>query len=66
MLEQLGAPRPVLVGASMGGGTSLVAVGEGHVDATALVLVDIAPRLEIEGANKIGAFMSQGECRGWY
>jgi pimeloyl-ACP methyl ester carboxylesterase len=60
VLEQLGAPRPVLVGASMGGGTSLVAVGEGHVDATALVLVDIAPRLEIEGANKIGAFMSQG------
>ena len=28
--------RPALVGASMGGGTSLVAVGEDHVDATAL------------------------------
>ena len=44
----------------MGGGTSLVAVGEGHVDAAALVLVDIAPRLEVEGAAKIGAFMGQG------
>jgi non-heme chloroperoxidase len=60
VLDQLGHDRPVLVGASMGGGTSLVAVGEGHVDAGALVLVDIAPRLEAEGAAKIGAFMGQG------
>ena len=49
----------MLVGASMGGGTSLVAVGEDHVDATALVLVDIAPRIELDGAKKIQAFMSQ-------
>jgi pimeloyl-ACP methyl ester carboxylesterase len=54
----LGNRRPVLVGASMGGGTSLVAVGEGRVDATALVLVDIAPRVEIEGVSNIAAFMS--------
>ncbi len=60
VLDQIGGDRPVLVGASMGGGTSLVAVGEGHVDAAALVLVDIAPRLELEGAAKIGAFMGQG------
>jgi non-heme chloroperoxidase len=60
VLDQLDGGRPVLVGASMGGGTSLVAVGEGHVDAAALVLVDIAPRLEAEGAAKIGAFMGQG------
>lgn len=50
--------RPVLVGASMGGGTSLVAVGEDHVDATALVMVDIAPRIERSGVDKIQAFMS--------
>jgi non-heme chloroperoxidase len=43
----------------MGGGTSLVAVGEDHVDATALVLVDIAPRIEPEGTERIRAFMSQ-------
>ncbi|MFP6682070.1 MAG: alpha/beta hydrolase [Gammaproteobacteria bacterium] len=49
--------RPVLVGASMGGGTSLVAIGEGRIDATALVLVDIAPRIEPEGVKKIGDFM---------
>ena len=42
----------------MGGGTSLVAVGEGHVDATALILVDIAPQVEMEGVSNIAAFMS--------
>ena len=50
--------RPVLVGASMGGGTSLVAVGEDHVDATALVLVDVGPRIEPDGIAKIQAFMT--------
>jgi len=59
VVAALGNQRPVLVGASMGGGTSLVAIGEDHVDATALVMVDIAPRIETEGINKIQAFMSQ-------
>jgi len=58
VIAQLGHRRPVLVGASMGGGTSLVAVGEDRVDATALVLVDVAPRIETEGVEKIKAFMS--------
>jgi non-heme chloroperoxidase len=59
VLEQLGRDDPVLVGASMGGNTSLAAIGEGHVDARALVLVDIAPRIRSEGTKKIGQFMSQ-------
>ena len=59
VVAQLGKPRPVLVGASMGGGTSLVAAGEDHVDASALVMVDIAPRVETEGIAKIQAFMAQ-------
>ena len=58
VIAALGNRRPVLVGASMGGGTSLVAVGEQHVNATALVLVDIAPRIEMQGIDKIQAFMS--------
>ncbi|MDB5941827.1 MAG: alpha/beta hydrolase fold protein [Ramlibacter sp.] len=58
VIAALGDRRPVLVGASMGGGTSLVAVGEKHVDATALVLVDIAPRIEMEGVDNIKAFMT--------
>ena len=59
VIAALGNQRPVLVGASMGGGTSLVAVGEDHIDATALVLVDIAPRIEKEGTDNIDAFMGQ-------
>jgi non-heme chloroperoxidase len=57
VLAALGNPRPILVGASMGGGTNLVAIGEDHVDALALVLVDVAPRIEWEGVNKIHTFM---------
>jgi non-heme chloroperoxidase len=59
LIEALGVHHPTLVGASMGGGTSLVAVGEDHVDAAALVLVDIAPQIEPEGVAKIRAFMTQ-------
>jgi pimeloyl-ACP methyl ester carboxylesterase len=59
VIEAFGNRRPALIGASMGGGTSLLAVGEGRLDATALVLVDIAPRIEKEGVDKIKAFMRQ-------
>ncbi|MGK0172530.1 MAG: pimeloyl-ACP methyl ester carboxylesterase [Gammaproteobacteria bacterium] len=59
VLSALGGKTPVLVGASMGGGTSLIAVGEGHVDAAALVMVDMAPRIEPEGTQKIQEFMNQ-------
>jgi len=49
---------PALVGASLGGLTSLLAVGESETAiATAAVLVDIAPRIEPEGAQRITNFM---------
>ena len=57
LIRALGGPPPVLVGASMGGSTSLLAVGEGHVEAAALVLVDIAPRIETDGVQRIMEFM---------
>jgi pimeloyl-ACP methyl ester carboxylesterase len=44
----------------MGGIISLLAIGERHVDARALVLVDIATRMEDEGVGKILAFMRGG------
>jgi non-heme chloroperoxidase len=51
--------RPVLVGASLGGMASLVAQAEsGGSLASALVLVDIAPRIEAEGASRIVSFMT--------
>lgn len=59
VLAAVGTPDPVLVGASMGGGTSLVAVGEGRCRAAALVLVDIAPRIKPEGVENIHAFMQR-------
>jgi pimeloyl-ACP methyl ester carboxylesterase len=49
---------PVLVGASLGGITSLVATGEHPDAARALVLVDIVPRAEQGGVNRIRDFMS--------
>jgi pimeloyl-ACP methyl ester carboxylesterase len=52
---------PALVGASLGGIASLIAIAEADpadaAVASALVLVDVAPRLEPEGVARIGAFM---------
>jgi non-heme chloroperoxidase len=59
VLAAFGDRRPVLVGASMGGGTSLVAVGEDYVEASAVILVDIAHRIEPAGVVHIRDFMSQ-------
>jgi pimeloyl-ACP methyl ester carboxylesterase len=52
--------RPVLVGASMGGITSLVGEGERGGLARALVLVDIVPRIEAAGVARIREFMASG------
>jgi non-heme chloroperoxidase len=52
---------PVLVGASLGGISSLLAIGEAddqEAVARALVLVDVAPRLERDGVQRIGDFMT--------
>lgn len=50
---------PALVGASLGGLASLLAVGETDAPvARALVLVDVVPRIEMEGAQEIRAFMA--------
>lgn len=57
VIQQLGE-SPVLVGASMGGLTALMAEGESIVSARALVLVDVAPRIEPDGAARILEFMS--------
>ncbi len=52
---------PALVGASLGGMASLLAVGESDDEiASGLVLVDIAPQVELAGVARIRAFMRQG------
>jgi flavin reductase (DIM6/NTAB) family NADH-FMN oxidoreductase RutF/pimeloyl-ACP methyl ester carboxylesterase len=51
--------RPAIVGASLGGIAGLVAVGESDVPlARALILVDVALRLDATSAATIRAFMS--------
>jgi len=49
--------KPVLVGASLGGITSLIAVGEGLISCAALVLVDVAPKVDQKGVARILSFM---------
>lgn len=59
LLNALDATSPILIGASLGGGTSLVSVGEHHVDASAVVLVDIVPNTQPAGVERIRSFMGQ-------
>jgi len=52
---------PILVGASLGGLSSLLAIAESEVQedvARGLVLVDVAHRMETVGRDRIGAFMT--------
>lgn len=52
-------PRPVLVGASMGGLLGLLTEGESAAGLySALVLVDVTPRWETRGVERILGFMS--------
>ncbi len=60
VLTQL-PPRPALVGASLGGLTGLLTLGESAADedlASALVLVDVVPKVEREGTDRISRFMT--------
>lgn len=53
-------PPPVLVGASLGGVSAMTAVAEAQSPiASALVLVDVAPRMEPEGVERITSFMTR-------
>ncbi len=58
VIDTLDQP-PVLVGASLGGATALLAIGETQtVRASALVLVDVVPRMSPEGVRHIRDFMT--------
>ena len=58
LIETIPLDRPALVGASLGGAVSLLAVGEGLVEASALVIVDTAPRIEAGGVDGLRSFMT--------
>jgi len=58
IVEQL-SDTPAIVGASLGGLTSILAIGRDQPQlARGLVLVDIVPAMEKEGTDRIGAFMT--------
>jgi len=64
--KEFGSP-PVLIGASLGGMAGMVAEGEAAKKNlpprfSALILVDVTPRIDIEGAAKIRGFM-RGQAR---
>jgi pimeloyl-ACP methyl ester carboxylesterase len=50
---------PVLVGASLGGLASLLAIGNGLCEARGLVLVDVAPKINHDGVARIRGFMGE-------
>jgi pimeloyl-ACP methyl ester carboxylesterase len=58
-MAQSFAQRPVLIGASLGGIASLIAEGESEQSiASAMVLVDITPRVDPAGVERIRGFMA--------
>jgi pimeloyl-ACP methyl ester carboxylesterase len=59
VIDSLQRP-PVLIGASMGGLTALHAIGRypQRVLASAMILVDVVPRVEAEGARRVLDFMN--------
>jgi pimeloyl-ACP methyl ester carboxylesterase len=59
-------PRPVLVGASLGGFTAMLLAGELSPDIVrAVVLVDIVPNLNPAGATRIHSFMNDRMVSGF-
>ncbi len=63
LTQSFGCP-PVVIGASLGGGAALVAEGEAAKlklppRFAAIVLVDVTPRFDLEGAKKIVGFMAE-------
>jgi len=59
-LQQSGKRKPVLVGASLGGITGLLAQGESAEQIfEALILVDITPKIEQSGVLRIVEFMNR-------
>src|SRR3954466_7071813 len=67
-LAERSGVRPAVVGASLGGMAALLAEGgrpKNGAMFSALVLVDITPRVDIEGVSKIQAFMRANSREGF-
>jgi pimeloyl-ACP methyl ester carboxylesterase len=58
VVQSLGDRRPVIVGASLGGITGMVAVSQGLVKASALILVDVVHSTAPAGFERVRGFMT--------
>ena len=56
---------PIVIGASLGGVTALLAEGEGPSFLAALVLVDVTPSVQMTGVEKIRQFMGARVAEGF-
>ena len=57
---------PIVIGASLGGMASMVCAGESDVELiSALILVDITPRMKMSGVDKILGFMAEHAHEGF-
>ena len=57
VIGSIGATNPVLVGASLGGDTSLIAAGELGLQVSSIVLVDVVPHADASGVARVQGFM---------
>lgn len=57
VVESVGATNPILVGASLGGDTSLVAAAELGLRVSSIVLVDVVPHADASGVARVQEFM---------
>jgi pimeloyl-ACP methyl ester carboxylesterase len=64
-LEEQTGQRPVAVGASLGGIASMLAEGRHNGTFSALVLVDITPRVDLDGVAKVQGFMREHAHEGF-
>jgi pimeloyl-ACP methyl ester carboxylesterase len=64
-LEEQTGQRPVAVGASLGGIASMLAEGRYNGTFSALVLVDITPRVDLDGVAKVQGFMREHAHEGF-
>lgn len=64
-LAHAAGTAPVVVGASLGGLSGLLAIGELAAPARALVLVDVTPNLDRGGVAKIQGFMGERAAEGF-
>lgn len=64
LVAALGLPKFVLAGMSLGGLTSLTFAGRRAAALRALVIIDVGPDIQLQGAERVRQFINEGENLG--